>query len=192
MGGVSTTTSVEALVGVELVQLLGRHVLLRAGQRAGDVPIERVALDPLGLLRVGRVQLDQVVEGHLGVEHGRPELPCAGRVGSGHQRRLVGESARGPEAERVGEATGGIDGDDDRPPPLLGRLGGQDRGGGGLADTARAAADDDAALGHDPRQRLAGRPLVPGRPVGHAASALDLVEQPIGERLDVARSSARP
>ena len=42
---------VEAAVVVQLVQLLHRHVLLRARQRAGDVAVEAVLEDALGLLR---------------------------------------------------------------------------------------------------------------------------------------------
>ena len=51
VGGVSTTTRSKSLVLVQLVELLGRHVLLRARQRAGDVAVEAVGQDALGLRR---------------------------------------------------------------------------------------------------------------------------------------------
>ena len=74
VGGVSTTTRSKCVLVVQLVELLHRHVLLRARQRAGDVAVEAVGQDALGLLGGLGVLDDQVVERGLGVEHQRPEL----------------------------------------------------------------------------------------------------------------------
>ena len=52
VGGVSTTMRSNVPGGVQLVELLHRHVLLRARERAGDVPVEAVLEDALGLLLV--------------------------------------------------------------------------------------------------------------------------------------------
>ena len=65
---------VEVAGVVQLVELLHRHVLLRARQRAGDVPVEAVVEDALRLLLGGRVLRDEVVERRLGVEHQRVQL----------------------------------------------------------------------------------------------------------------------
>ena len=59
---------------VQLVELLHRHVLLRARQGAGDVPVEAVVEDALACSGVDGVGRHEVVEGALGVEHQRPQL----------------------------------------------------------------------------------------------------------------------
>ena len=176
---------VEAGVVVELVQLLGRHVLLGAGQRGGDVAVEAIAHDALGLLGVGRVELDEVVERALGVEHDRPQL-AAVRVlvapagaEPGHCAGLVGEAG---QPERVGQPAGGVDGHDDGAAPGRRGLGGQDRGGGRLADAAGPAAHDHGALDDQP-SRGPGRGS-PGPPPSCRQRA-ELVDEAIGQRLDV-------
>ena len=75
VGGVSTTTRSKSRLLVQLVQLLHRHVLLRARERAGDVAVEAVAEDALGL-RPDRVELRATRSSNvrLGVEHQRPQL----------------------------------------------------------------------------------------------------------------------
>ena len=65
---------VEVRLLVQLVELLHRHVLLRAREPAGDVAVEAVAVDPLRLRGIDGVARDQLVEGRLGVEHHRPQL----------------------------------------------------------------------------------------------------------------------
>ena len=102
---------VEVVRDVQLVELLHRHVLLRARQRAGDVPVEAVAEDALGLLRVGRVRRHEIVERRLRVEHQRPQLARPVAV---DLRRRVREAL---EPERVGEPLGRVDRDDDGAPP---------------------------------------------------------------------------
>src|SRR5436305_278300 len=60
---------VEAALVVELEELLHGHVLLRPRERGGDVAVEAVAQDGLGLgLRRGVLD-DEGVERALGVEH---------------------------------------------------------------------------------------------------------------------------
>ena len=54
---------------VQLVELLHRHVLLRAGEGTGDVAVEAVREDALHLLLVLRVLRDELVERRLRVEH---------------------------------------------------------------------------------------------------------------------------
>ncbi len=127
----------------QLVELLHGHVLLGARQRPGQVPVDPVDLDVLGLLGGVRVALDQVVEGPLGVEHEGVELAGPGPVDPGG---LVGE---GVEAERVGQSSGRVDGDHAGPPAQPGGLEGEGGRRGGLAHPARSAADDDRPLpGH--------------------------------------------
>ena len=76
---------IEAAFVVQLVQLLHRHVLLRAAERAGDVAVEAVVEDALGLVRLGRVAGDEPVERRLRVEHQRrePAAPVVDRPGAG-------------------------------------------------------------------------------------------------------------
>jgi len=65
---------VESLVAVEVVQLLGRHVLLGARQRARHVAIEAVGQNLVDLPGVGRVTPNQAIEGGASVEHHGPQL----------------------------------------------------------------------------------------------------------------------
>ena len=65
---------VEVAFGVQLEQLLHRHVLLGAGEGAGDLLVDPVFEDPFARLLVGRLAGDQLVEGLLRVEHHRPQL----------------------------------------------------------------------------------------------------------------------
>jgi hypothetical protein len=162
---------VEADVVVQLVQLLGGHVLLGAGQRGRDVAVEAVAHDSLGLLGVGRVQLDEVVERALRVQHHRPQLaavhpavePADGEVGYG--AGLVGQPG---QAQRVGQPAGRVDRDDDRAAAGRRGLDRQHGSRGRLAHAAGAAAHDHGPLGDQPSEGLAGSGCVLRR---HAASA---------------------
>jgi hypothetical protein len=137
---------VVAIAGVQLGQLLDRHVLLRAGEAARQVLVETVAEDALADLRRRRVALDQRVPGALLIEHHggeraahRPEPLSLEHVG----RDLTRLATEGGEAERGREAARRVDRDDDGPPAREGAPeadGGRDRR---LADTAAAGGDDD-------------------------------------------------
>ena len=65
--------------GAQLTELLHRHVLLGAGERARQRLVEGVGEDLLGLLRGGVVE-DDLVEGPLHVEHHRVEGAAPSRV----------------------------------------------------------------------------------------------------------------
>jgi hypothetical protein len=65
---------------VQLVQLLHRHVFLRAAERAADVAVETVLEDALRLFLVRRVARDQPIERALGVEHQRRQPAARGRI----------------------------------------------------------------------------------------------------------------
>ncbi len=93
----------------QLVELLHRHVLLGARQHPGQVLVDPVGSDRLGLGLAARVALDEVVEGALGVEHHGVERA---REAALDRRRRVGER---PHAQRVGEPPGRVDSDDARP-----------------------------------------------------------------------------
>ena len=129
---------------VELAELLHRHVLLRARERAGDRDVERVVQDLLGLLRAG-LALHHLVEGALHVEHHRVERAAL----AGRARRQPGHRPRGVverlDAHRLRQPTGRVDGEHDDLAAALGRTQGERGRGGGLADAAGAAAHDDAA-----------------------------------------------
>ena len=139
---------VEAAFVVELVQLLHRHVFLRAAQRAGDVAVERVVEDSLCLLVGRRVARHELVERRLRVEHECRESTAGHDVGVVVVRpqravdlgRLVRE---GFEPEGVGEAPRGIDRDDARVAAAARAFEREHRGRGGLAHAAAPAADQD-------------------------------------------------
>ena len=127
-------------LGPQLAELLHRHVLLGPGERAGDCLVEGV-LEDLGRLLGGGVGEHDLVEGPLHVEHHRVERPARGRVDARHRPRRVVELV---EAERLGQAAGGVDGEHDHLPPGLGRPDAERGGRRRLPDPAGAAADDDA------------------------------------------------
>ena len=166
------------LLGVdELVELLHRHVLLGARQRAGQVLVERLAEDRLRLLGRAGVALDEVVEGPLGVEHQGVEV--AGPVAR-HFRGRVGQRLH---AQGVGQAAGRVHGDHAGAPAGPGRRQGEGGRHGRLAHAARPAAHDDRALGHQLGQRRRRFPPVspaaaPGPPSAPAASATELTARP--------------
>ncbi len=88
-----------------------------------------------------------VVEGALGVEHRRPQLPAQLDPLGGEQcgvdpPRLVVELV---DAERARQAPGGVDRDDRDALPFAGEPQRERGGGGGLAHPAGAGADADAA-----------------------------------------------
>ena len=97
---------VEALVVVQQVQRLGRHVLLGAGQGAGDVAVEGVGEDPLGLLGVGGVAPHEAVERRRRVEHHRPQLARAGRLRRARSPAARRPGRRGDRARRRGGGPG--------------------------------------------------------------------------------------
>ena len=139
---------VEPLIGVQLVQRLRRHELLRAAEGVRHVAVEAVLHDPRRLLLARRV---------ASAPHARTSPACRASSPTARRRqpveldplRLAGEPARKPE--RVGQPAGRVDRDDHDATARACR-GEPDRGGdGGLADAARPAA-------HDARRRRRGRP----------------------------------
>ena len=73
-GGRVHDDQVETVLLGQLVELLHRHVLLGARERFGQVPVDPVLEDALGLLGGVGVLADEIVEGALRVELKRPEL----------------------------------------------------------------------------------------------------------------------
>ena len=132
-------------VPLELAELLHRHVLLRARERARQRDVEGVLEDLLGLLR-GGLALHDLVEGPLHVQHHRVEAAAVvgGAADADDRPRGVVERL---DAHRLGQPAGRVDGEDHDLPAALGGPERQRRGRGGLADAARAAADDDAGGG---------------------------------------------
>ncbi len=86
---------------------------------------------------VGRVPLDDLVEGPLRVEHHRPELALDVRL---HEPLLVAQLG---QPERVGEPLRGVDRQHGDLLAARGHAEGDRRGRGRLADAARARADAD-------------------------------------------------
>ena len=160
------------LLGVDqLVELLHGHVLLRARERAGEILVEPVGQDRLGLLRRAGVALHEVVERALGVEHQRVQV--AGPVAL-HLRGRVGQRLH---AEGVGQPPRRVDGDHAGAPAGPGR---RQREGGRhrrLAHAARPAAHHHGPLGHQVGQRRRHRaaralgPPPPSAPGGGAHAA---------------------
>ena len=135
----------------ELVQLLGRHVLLRARDRVGQLLIDAVVEDPVTRLLVGRVALHEVVEGALGVDHHGPQLPL-------HLDALVSESRRVHkpllvaqlgQSERVRQPFRRVDGQHQDLLALGCHAHGDRRRGGRLAHPARAGAHAHLLVGQD-------------------------------------------
>ena len=114
-----------AAVLVQLVELLHRHVFLRARERARHVAVEAVVEDAFGLFLADRVARDESVERRLRVEHQRREPAARGRGAVGipqlarHLARRVGERV---EPERVGEPLRRVDRHDDRVAARAARL----------------------------------------------------------------------
>ena len=81
---------VPLVLGVQLTQLLHRHVLLRAGERRAHGLVERVGEDLLGALGVGVGEHD-LVEGPLHVEHHRVQLAAVAGVHALDLARGVGQ-----------------------------------------------------------------------------------------------------
>ena len=141
---------VELAGRVELVQLGDRGELLRAGDGAGELPVDRVGED-LVARRLGRRDpVDQRVEGALGVEHQRPQSPPARRAAVDPARRVV----EAVEPERVGQPPRRVDGDDGDALPAHRQPGGDGGRRGGLADARRGRRRSRSACraGRDPRR----------------------------------------
>ena len=126
---------------VQLVELLHRHVLLRAGHRVGELLVDRVGQHRVARGLVGRVGVHELVEGALGVEHHRPQLAGAGEGVELHPGLLVAQLG---QPQRVGQPAGGVDGEHRRLHSALGHAQGDRGRGGGLAHPARAGADHHA------------------------------------------------
>jgi methylmalonyl-CoA mutase cobalamin-binding subunit len=97
---------VEPFVVVELVERLGRHVLLGAAQRPGDVAVEAVLEDPLSLIVVAGVGAHHLIEHRGRVEHHRPQLSALGLDGQFDLLRLCGRDRRAGRAHRRGGEPG--------------------------------------------------------------------------------------
>ena len=112
LGGRVDHDEVETFVVVELMQHLGRHVLLRSAQRTGDVLVERVRQDAVDLIGTLRVSADQAVEGRRSVEHHRPQLAATCRAsvpGTDARVRSVVVRRRAPRPVRARRRAAGPD-----------------------------------------------------------------------------------
>ena len=136
---------VVAAAGVQLGELLDRHVLLRAGEALRQVLIEAVGEDALAHLRGRRVALDQLVPGALLVEHHGARACRRRRASTVHAPRLP--SARTPSASASRRAGSMVITIVRR--PCCGAVHRQRRGGRRLAHPAAAGADDHAVARHD-------------------------------------------
>jgi hypothetical protein len=148
-GGGIEEDQVEGVVGLDRVELLHGHVLVGTGEGGGDVLIEPVVEDAVPRLGGGGVAVDQLVEGALGVEHHDREgaVDLEPRVEEALGVDGLGLGGHGAEAQAVGEAPGGVDGEAEH--PLAPARGGEAEGGGGggLADTPGADHEDHTARG---------------------------------------------
>ena len=125
--------------GLELAELLHRHVLLRAGEGAGQRLVEGVLQD-LGRLVALGVGQDDLVEGPLHVEHHRVERAAAGRVDA---LDAAGGVVQLGQAHRLRQPLGRVDREHDGTAPALGGSQRERGGGGRLADAAGAGAHQD-------------------------------------------------
>ena len=135
--------------GVQLTQLLHRHVLLGAGEGGAHGLVEGVGEDLRAPRRVG-VREHDLVEGALHVQHHGVQLAAAGL--DVDPLDPAGGVVQLGQAERLGQPAGRVDGEHHRAPAVpLGRPQRQRRRGGRLADPTGAAADHDphAGVGED-------------------------------------------
>ena len=102
--GVSSTITSERALVDQLVQALDRHVVLRAGHRPRQVPVDAVLEDPLARLRrrapPGSTSRSKVALASSWSAHSSPP---SGPARAGHAARLVGQALhaqRGREAPR--------------------------------------------------------------------------------------------
>ena len=130
---------------------------------AGDVAVEAVGQDALGLLGVGGVRPHQPVERARGVEHQRPQLARARRSA----RRIGSLRQAARHAERVGQPLAPGRSSPRRPGgPAAAASQPQRRGRGRLADAAGPAADHaPAAPSRCSRQGRSRRRPPVGQPV---------------------------
>ncbi len=145
---------------MQFVQLGDRAELLGAGDGAGDLLVDAVGEHLVAGALVGGDAADQRVEGALGVEHRRPQLPLAVDPLGGQQRgidppRLVVELV---DAERAGQPAGGVDRHDRHALPFACQPQGERRRRGCLAHAARARADAHALAAQPLRERWGGGP----------------------------------
>ena len=141
IGGVQRRRRVEhdevvAPAGGEVVEPLCRGEFVGTGEAGGEEAVEAVGLQRGALRRVGHPAAEDGREGLVGLEHGGPHLAGQRRVGEPHG--LVGERGN---AERVGEATGGVDGENKCATPRCSSLPGEQGAHGGLAYAAASYAD---------------------------------------------------
>ena len=152
VGGVSTTTRSKSAVVVELVELLGRHVLLRARQAPGDVAVEAVGRGSARPAPDRRRSVDQVRRRSPWC---RASWPTAGRdrpwlaVAAspqvpGVQSTRLGSFVSPARPSASASRRAGSIVTTTRAAPAGCRLGRQHGRGRGLPDAARPAAHDDA------------------------------------------------
>ena len=189
VGGVSTTTRSKSPLVVQLVQLLHRHVLLRARQRAGDVAVEAVGEDALGLLGSDSACLaTRSSNVRLGVEHQGPQLARPVAV----DLRL-GVFVEPFEAERVGQPLGRVDRDDARAPTLTGRLRARCTAAVVVLPTPPEPVQTMISLLEHERQLARASLTASSAHTGWPARQVaDAGEQPAGEHVDVGRARGRP
>ena len=173
----------EEVVGarrVDVVQPLHRDVVVAVHEASGDVLVQRVGEDRVAGRGVGSVPAHEVVPRLLRVEHRDPELAARDDTGS-RERAVVDASldvAERLEPERVRETACRVDGEHEDPSPVLrGRHRGGRRRRRRLADSTRAARDDDLLRGEQriERARRSDRPRHQNPSSSPSASAICFV-----------------
>ena len=177
--------AVRLRLGVQLAELLHRHVLLGAGELRRQGHIELVLQDRAAFSGV-ECAITTSSKVPLHVEHHRVQAAAGRGVDHRHRPRRVVQLA---DTERLGQPTGRVDGQHD---DLAAGLGGayRDRGGRrGLADAAGAAADDDLGLAItddlvDVEERHGRRPAPPTSRRSSCGLQDQLIGQLLGDRED--------
>ena len=142
---------------VHLVEALHRDVVVALHEATGDVVVHPVVEDAVRGGLVGRVAQHQLVPRALGVEHRRPQLAARlhAELGVRVERHPAGHVAERLEAQRVGEALGGVDGEDEHLAAEARRGGERGRGRGRrLAHATGAAEHHHLAGGQQRGERL--------------------------------------
>jgi hypothetical protein len=155
---------VVATAGVDLIEPFHGDVVVALDELAGDVLVERVGQDGLEGGLVGRVQAHQVVPAGLRVQH-RGEQPTSGLdagVGEGRAGDLALDVAERLEAQGVGQALGGVDGQHQHPTAEVGSGHRRERGRvRRLAHASGATGDHHLVGGQELLERRRGRTDLP-------------------------------
>ena len=146
-GGVSTTIRSYRPLDVHLAELLHRRVLAAAGERVGQVAVDRVREDPLARGGIGAKRVDQLVEGALRVEHQRRQRASAGTPAARRRSRGTsrGSLPSGPMPSASASRRAGSIVITSTRLPARAAASAERRGDGRLADAARTDADQHAA-----------------------------------------------